>query len=227
LPRWIPAGVACGIAAALALLRIDSKSYWLDEAASVHIADLHLSLRSVALADGGNFALYYVLLHGWLRLGTSDAFVRFLSVIPAVLAVAAVFALGRRLWGVRAGAIAAGILAINPFFITYAQEARGYSLLLLASIVATLFFVRSIEDPESWFNPVAYVVTSVLLVYTHLFGIFVLAAHAVALPYLRRAVPWRAVVPAAAAIVVLLLPLASVAHRKGMAKDSFRCSRLL
>jgi mannosyltransferase len=215
LPTWIFAAVACGIAAALALLRIDSKSFWLDEASSVHIADPHLGLRSVALVDGGNFALYYVLLHGWLRLGMSDAFVRFLSVIPAVLAVAAVFTLGRRLWGVRAGAIAASILAINPFFITYAQEARGYSLLVLASIVATLFFVRSIEDPKSWFNPVAYVVTSVLMVYTHLFGIFVLAAHVVALSYLRRPVKWRAV-PAASAIVVLLLPLAYVAHRKGM-----------
>jgi mannosyltransferase len=214
-PTWVFAVLPCVFGAVLSLLFLNSKSFWLDEAESLRIADLHRSIASVALADGGNFALYYVLLHGWLHLGTSDTFVRLLSVIPAVLSVGALFSLGRHLWGSLTGAIAASMLAINPFFIAYAQEARGYSLLLLLCIVSTLFFVRSIEQSNSLFNWAGYVAASVLMVYTHSFGVFVLVAHAAALPFLQRRLPWRYIIASASAILILLLPLARVAVRHG------------
>lgn len=215
VPTWIFLAVPCALATTLSLLLLNSKSFWLDEAESLRIADAHRHLLAVAFTDGGNFALYYVLLHEWLRLGTSDGFVRLLSVISAVLSVAALFALGRHLGGRLLGAIAAGMLAINPFFIAYAQEARGYSLLLLLSILSTYFLVRAIEEPGLPWRWAAYVATAVLMVYTHLFGLFVLAAHAATLPFLPQRVPWRFGLASAASILGLLLPLARVASRHG------------
>jgi len=216
VPPWTFAAIASCLAGVLALLFLDAKSFWLDEAASVKYADPHRSLAQVGLADGGQFAVYYLMLHMWLRFGTSDAYVRVLSVIPAVLAVACIFILGRQLFGTRSGAIAAFALALNPFFIAFAQEARGYSLLLLASIVSTLFFVRLVQRAGSSVDLLSYVAASVLMMYTHLFGIFVLAAQAAALPFFdRRSMQWRRMAIAAVAIVVLLLPLAYSAYRHG------------
>jgi mannosyltransferase len=218
IPAWAFAVIACCLAAVLSLLFLDAKSFWLDEAESVNFADPSRHLGQVGLADGGNFALYYLLLHVWLRFGSSDAYVRILSVIPAVIAVACIYILGRRLFGTRAGTIAAFALALNPFFIAYAQEARGYSLLLLLSIISTLFFVRLVQQRGSRLDVLLYVIASVLMVYTHLLGIFVLAAHAVALLFFdKHLVPWRTIALAAVSIAVLLVPLAYFAYRHGAA----------
>ena len=218
IPPWTFAAIASCLAGVLALLFLDAKSFWLDEAASVEYADPHRSLAQVGLADGGHFSVYYLMLHMWLQFGTGDAHVRVLSVIPAVLAVACIFILGRQLFGTRSGAIAAFALALNPFFIAYAQEARGYSLLLLASIVSTLFFVRLVQRAGSNVDLLSYVAASVLMMYTHLFGIFVLAAQAAALPFFDgRSIQWRTMAIAALAILVLLLPLVYTAYRHGAA----------
>ncbi|HEV2037927.1 MAG TPA: glycosyltransferase family 39 protein, partial [Candidatus Eremiobacteraceae bacterium] len=172
---------------------------------------------SVALADGGNFAFYYLLLHLWLRFDASDAYVRLMSVIPAVLSVPVMFALGRRLLGIRAGIIAAFLLAISPFYIAYAQEARGYSLLMFLSIVSTLFFVRCIDRSQSRLDLLAYCIASVLMIYTHWFGILVVAAHVSTLLALgRKQVPWRSFVFTYAVIMVTILPLAYFARHHGL-----------
>jgi mannosyltransferase len=201
----------------LASLLLGDKSFWLDEAMSVSLADPHRHIISVGLSDGGNFALYYVLLHAWLQFGSGDGYARFMSVIPAVLAVAFMFALARLLFDdVRTAALAVFVLAINSFFIAYAQEARGYSLLLLLSIVSTLFFVRCFQRPASWRDAVCYVISSVLMVYTHFFGALVLASQAAMILVVeRRGVPWRILRLAAAAIALTLVPLVYFAHRRG------------
>jgi len=205
------------VAAILACLFLGAKDFWLDE--SVSVLDAAGSLRHMFTIDGGNFALYYLLLHGWLKLGASDAFVRLMSVIPAVLCVPTLYAVGRRLFGPRAALVSASVLAINPFFIAYAQEARGYSLLALGSIVSTLCFVRCFEQPESWLGRTAYVVASAAMVYTHLFGILVLAAHAVVLLLCdRRLVPWRVFGACGIAMAVLMAPLGYDVYRQGASK---------
>ncbi len=71
--------------------------------------------------------LYYLLLHGWTRLlGGGDVSVRLLGVLIGALAVLPTYGIGRRLGGDRAGAIAALLLALNPFLIWYSQEARMF-----------------------------------------------------------------------------------------------------
>ncbi len=217
LPTWVLVAAASCLAAILALVFLDSKSFWLDEAESVMFADPSHGLRAVGLADGGNFALYYLLLHVWLRFGTGDAFIRLLSVIPAVACIPVMFALGRRLGGVRVGLIAAFGLALNPFFIAYAQEARGYSLLVFLSLVSTLFFVRCLKSPRLTLDAAIYVLASTLMVYTHLFGVLVVAAHLVVLPVLVRGrARWRRFAAAYGLMLILLLPLARFAHHRGV-----------
>jgi len=104
----------------LSFLLIGDKSFWLDEGISVHTAgDWSRMLQRVFTRDI-NMSLYYFLLHFWLKLGDSEAVIRSLSALFAVACIPALYVLGRRLFGGRAGAIAALLLAVNPFFIEYA-----------------------------------------------------------------------------------------------------------
>lgn len=201
------AAIVCA-ALALRLPFLGQKSLWIDEMWSIGIARMSwASIWSVVRNMDPNMSLYYALLHVWLKLGSSEFVVRLLSVLCGVATVPAVFALGNRLFGRTAGLIASVLLAINTFHIQWSQEARGYSLVALLVTVSTLQFVKSMEEGGRW-NWLAYVATSVLAVYAHLFGALVLAAQSVSLlfrPY--RETPWKGLLTSTAAIGVLSIPL--------------------
>lgn len=76
--------------------------------------------------------LYYILLHLWIRLvGDGPTAVRLLSALLSTLTLPAFFFLGRKLLGPAGGLLAALILALSPFHVRFAQEARMYTLLML------------------------------------------------------------------------------------------------
>jgi hypothetical protein len=97
-----------------------------------------------------------------------------------VALVAVTFFVGRRLFeDAVAGLCAAALVAINPFQIYYAQEARMYAMLALwamASSWAMLVFLQSATGSrKSRFWPLlAYVLTAVAGLYTHYAFPFVL-----------------------------------------------------
>jgi glycosyltransferase involved in cell wall biosynthesis len=195
-------------ALALRLPFLGQKSLWIDEMWSIGIARMSwASFWSVVRNLDPNMSLYYALLHVWMKLGSSEFVVRLLSVLCGVATVPAVFALGNRLFGRAAGLIASALLAINTFHIQWSQEARGYSLVVLLVTLSSLQFVKSIEEGGRW-NWLAYIATSVLAVYAHLFGVLVLAAQWVSLlfrPY--RETPWKDLLTSTATIGVLSTPL--------------------
>src|SRR3990172_582588 len=156
---------------------IDNQSVWLDEAFSVAVADLNwrnffhlLSFREA------NHGFYYILLKVWLPLGKSEFAIRELSAVFAIASVPVFYSLGSRLFDTRAGLIAALFLSVNAFFIEFAQEARGYSLLLLLVVASTYYFIKTI-DQSCWINKLGYVIMSTLALYTHFFAALVFIAH--------------------------------------------------
>jgi hypothetical protein len=134
--------------------------YWIDEAIAVGIASHDVHDIPALLRQDGSPPLYYLLLHGWMALvGDGEAATRSLSLLFAVVAVpAAWWAGGRR---------AAAIVAVCPFLTYYAQEARMYTLVAVLSVVATAAFVGR--------RPVLLMVSLTLLLYTHTWGVFLLA----------------------------------------------------
>ena len=204
----IAALLPVALLAALGSFHLGTKSLWLDEAFSAQMAilDPH-QFRAVVQTLEPNMALYYLLLRGWHRLGTSDAWLRALSVVTAAAAVPPLVAVGRSLVGNAAAVYGALLFATSPFVVHHAQEARSYGLLLLLTAAATLALVRLVEraSPLRW---TAYVLLAVLALYTHLFAAWVLVAHAVACAWPDRARrPRRSLVAAFAAIAVLAMPL--------------------
>jgi uncharacterized membrane protein len=184
------AGGAVLIAAVV--LRFWARSpLWLDEANTVSIAGLPISRIPDALRHDGAPPLYYVLLHGWIRLfGTSDLAVRSLGGVIAVATFPLMWLAGRRIGGRPGAWVALFLLASSPFAVRYATEARMYSLVILLTVCGFLALSRILERAKPRpLDLAALTAVTALLLYTHYWSIYLLAVVAALLAWRIRARP--------------------------------------
>ena len=200
-------------AAFLRLWALNAKSFWLDEIASVVIARMPgSSFWRWLWTEEGNMALYYAMLRPWLEIHLAEGTVRLLSVLPGIASVPLMYLLGSRLFGRNVGLPSALFLAFSTCAVVYSQEARGYSWLLLGTLLSSYLFVHLIERP-SFGMALAYSLAAGATFYLHYFGLLVPVAQAVslvALPRQRR--PWKQLFAAGALIVLLALPVLWMIH---------------
>lgn len=169
------------VAGGLRFYRLAAQSLWADEGNSVALATRSLIQIARDAASDIHPPLYYLLLHLWVSLfGTSEIAIRSLSVFFSLLMVPLVALLARRLWGERAGLASAAFIAMSPFQVYYAQEARMYALLALLS-VGTAYGVAGIFQPDgtdrSQKRAIAfYLLCGTLGLYTHYSFAFLLLA---------------------------------------------------
>jgi uncharacterized membrane protein len=165
------------LAAFLRMIYIGDHSFWVDELFSLKFASYSLPalFREVASFDN-HPPTYYLLLHFWIQLfGDSELSLRTPSAIFSVLSVYFTFKAGELLFDRRVASIAAFLLALSGFSIYYAQEARMYSLLALSSVLSVYFLLKFLQQQTSR-TLFHYVWSTTLLVYTHLYGIFIIVA---------------------------------------------------
>lgn len=214
--QWAAVSLIAAIATFLRLYAITAKSFWVDEGISAGIARLPWKQFFLVLWHReANMALYYFLLHFWMKLGSGEAFVRGLSVVFSVATIPLMYSLGRRLFGNATGLMAAWLLAINAYHIRYAQEARGYALVVFLATLSTWLLVRNLQRPAAarWG---AYALVSALAVYAHFFGALVVVAHVAAMLWLpREAAPWRGFGRSVRWFGYMVLPLAALAAKIG------------
>jgi hypothetical protein len=119
------------LAFALRVYRLDGQSLWSDEFISLQRANQPLA-ELVTKMPPEHAPLYFVVLHFWTAgTGTATDFgLRALSVVFSLLAVALAYRLGG-LW-------TAFLLAVNPFQVWYAQEARMYAMVLALGLASVL-----------------------------------------------------------------------------------------
>ena len=156
------------VAAWLDLHNLGSQPFWLDEAFSAAVANSHgMSFFKLAFEREASMAFYYLTLHEWLRLvSPSDFNIRLLSSIFAVGAVVALYVLARKLFGPAIGLAAAALLAVNPLFLSYAQEARSYTLTMCLTLMPWSFLIESCREPKL-LNLGTYVGSTTLAIYSH------------------------------------------------------------
>jgi hypothetical protein len=160
-------------------------------------------------------AFYYLILRFWLLMGKTEGFIRGLSALMSVATVPALYALGKRLFGPATGLLAAWLLALSAFHIRYAQEARGYALVVLTATIATWLFVRNLQEPSTahW-N--AYALVGALTVYSHFYGALVFFSHFLSLFLLgREKIAWRRILWSYGLFGTLVAPVAIFTLRKG------------
>jgi uncharacterized membrane protein len=201
-------------AASLDLHNLGSKPFWLDEAFSDAFASSHgMSFVKLALGREGSMAFYYVVLHGWLMtVSPSDFNIRLLSTIFAVGAVATLYVLARKLFGSAVGLAAAALLAVNPLFLSYAQEARSYTLTAFLTLASWSFLIECCRKPRL-LNLTIYVGTTTLAIYSHNLAMLMLPVQGAALFFLQHNTNASRVRVARAlcTICLLVLPLFFIA----------------
>jgi mannosyltransferase len=176
-PAWWPLAAFTVVAAALRFSTLDLQSFWYDEAFTpVHVLrpSLFTTLHEVVRTENTP-PLWYVLEWAVSRaLGTGEVALRLLSALAGVATVPVAWAIGRELTGRRATAIAAAALvATNPLFVWYSQEARAYGLFVLSAALAMLCFLRARRDPSPR-RLALFATTASLALLTHYFAIFLL-----------------------------------------------------
>ena len=214
---WVGLAGAAVLVAAVVLRFWTRSDLWLDEANAVSIAGLPLSRIPDALRHDGSPPLYYVLLHGWIRVfGTSDLAVRSLGGVFAVAALPFMWLAGRHVGGRPGAWVALLLLASSPFAVRYATEARMYSLVVLLVVCGYLALSRVLERPGPRpLDLAALTVVTALLLYAHYWSLYLLMVVAALLawriwtrPSDRTAPAWALAAMAGGSI--LFLPWAPI-----------------
>jgi uncharacterized membrane protein len=135
------------------------------------------TVTALSVNDPHHSPLYYGLARLWAGLfGDSVWVIRSLSAFASLLVFPCLYWLCRELFEMRRVAwVALMIVAVSPFHVLYAQEARQYSLwtvtILLSS--AALLWALRLQMKRGW---ALYAVTVTIGMYTHvLFGLVIIA----------------------------------------------------
>lgn len=112
------------------------------------------------------------------KVGDPLTWVRVPALVAGTAAIPLGYLLGARTVGRSAGLIGAGLLALSPFAVHFSTEARAYSLLVLLLLASTYALVRVLEEPGRRIWWIAFWLATVLSLYTHYTGFFVVAAQA-------------------------------------------------
>ncbi len=138
------------------------------------------TLKSLALEDPQHPPLYYVMTRFWVQLfGSSVAVIRTLTALFSALTLPCIYLLCLELFNSSlVASVAVALLAVSPFHVLYAQEAREYSLWSLTTLLSSVTLLRAmrLKTKLSWG---IYAVTVALGLYTFLFSGLVTIAHGV------------------------------------------------
>ncbi|HTU79219.1 MAG TPA: glycosyltransferase family 39 protein [Solirubrobacteraceae bacterium] len=215
LPGWWPLAALTLLAAALRLSTLDLQSFWYDEAFTpVHVLhpSLWATLRSVAHSENTP-PLWYVIAWADARvLGTGEVALRLPSALAGIATVPVAWAIGRELADRRAALACALLVAVNPLFVWYSQEARAYALFVLMGALAMLCFLRAEREPTRA-RLTAFALSGALALLSHYFAVFLLIPMALWLLWRRRT--RFAALPAIAVLVLVGLALTPLIAAQG------------
>jgi 4-amino-4-deoxy-L-arabinose transferase-like glycosyltransferase len=227
---WFLLAVATLVAAALRLPFLGHQSLWLDEIYTRGIISAP-SLTSVwhhLQATESTPPLFYVF--GWLFGGTSAASMRAIPACALIAAVPVSYFSFRRLIGDRAALAAAAIVAVSPQLVEYSLDARAYGLFVLTALFSVWGFSCLVEQASAR-RYLGWAIGSALCVWTHYFGVFLVAGEVLLLLVLRsrqrrNVLIWSAVIVALTAPLMPLLLQQSGDERAGFIANSSLTSRL-
>ena len=140
------------LGALLRLFQIGTPSLWLDELFSVFLARRDFAMILAGTSQDTMPPLYYFLLHAALQCGTDETAARAVSFLFSTATIVMLYIVARRWFDERVAFVAALMLALNPFHVLFAQEARMYALLAFLVLAAFFFFQRAwqLDRMQDW-----------------------------------------------------------------------------
>lgn len=159
---------------ALRVFMLGVQDIWWDEARNIFTASRPLEAIASAPELDIHPPFYFHLLHFWIGVvGTSEFVVRFFSLWFGVALVPVALRLGTYLKDRTVGWWAAFLVALSPFLVDEAQQARMYTLLLFLATLSMYFLLRA-QKSHRWRDWAMYVLTATLSFYTHYSFVYIL-----------------------------------------------------
>ena len=165
----------------LRLYNINFEDLWFDEQASFLVADPKLSyIETISLSknlDYGTSIFFNLILKKFFLLFGYDPDIgRILTISIGVFSIPALSYLAYQIKKNNGFILVAFLSSINWYLISYSQELRTYSFLLLFSILSIIFFFKLIDENKKFINLnfFLFVLTSSLAAATHIFFFIIL-----------------------------------------------------
>jgi hypothetical protein len=200
---WLLPALVVALGLALRLYRLGAQSLWLDEGATWaevtgRTGKGWLALLAELFSKDAAYPLYHMLLKAWVVIaGDTEWALRFPSALAGAASVLAIYLAASELTQRPSGGKCAGkatlhplsvlirpliasfLFATSPFALWYAQDAKVYSLLLLAVALELWALLRALRraDRRSWLLLIAF---SIACLFVHRLALLVLAGVALA-----------------------------------------------
>ncbi len=161
----------------LRIYHINFQSIWLDEILSMNNSNPKLSMKQ--FYEGIMFwefmpHMYFLILRFVFDIfGYSTTVARLFSAIIGVFGVYSIYLFGKELINKRSGLIAAALVCVNFFHISYSQEVRPYGMLFLFTVLSFYRLVIFIKKP-SISNGIIFGLFTGLYLNCHFFGFITL-----------------------------------------------------
>lgn len=167
--RYVIILIILAIALCLRLYRISWNILICDELSSVlwwlDLNFLGKLIRAATIEPSP--PLYFIFLHGWIKLfGGTEFVIRLFSVLMGLLSIIMVYLIGKELINIQAGLGGALMMAISPYHIYHTTYARMYALLLFLVLLSYYSFINLLKkNNRKWLW--GYILSTTLSLYTH------------------------------------------------------------
>lgn len=162
-------------AAILRIYDLGKESYWVDEIYTLQVGlqGINQILTSHRLDQP---PAYYLPFHYWLQIfGTAEIYARAFSVLASFGSIILLYFIGRELFSKEIGLLSALFMGVSNYQLFYAQEVRFYAFFEFTTLLSYLFLILALKYKKiSYF--ISYVMASILMLYSHTYGVFILAA---------------------------------------------------
>lgn len=163
---WVALGSILFIAALVRFWNINARSLWFDEAFEFWVSNNRLEHIWQATLSAKQPPFFNFLLHFWMKIGSSEVWLRTLSVLFSLGGISGIFFSTHYVFGTRAAVIAGLIMSFLPGDVRYAQEVAEYAPLICFSSWMVYFHLRNLEcaDGKFWIVSLLF---WLLGIYTH------------------------------------------------------------
>ena len=176
-------GLIILLATTLRLYNLGTESFSYDEGIMIDATGSGIA-QVIADVRRGRPPVLVIIGFLWVSLfGTSEIASRSLPALLGILSIPLVYIIGKELfnhttYGQRIGLVGAFLLSISLFHIYHSQDYRYYALLGLMSLLLLFFYIRALHTGQTKYF-VGFIISGILLYYTHYQGVFVLIAQGI------------------------------------------------
>ena len=128
---------------------------------------------------------WYLILGLWNLIGIGAVVSRILPLIFGVLSIIFMYKLGKLMFGSRVGEISCLILSMSPYLIFYSRTVERYSLFVFLAILNFYAFIKYFKRGSGG-NLVFLFLSSLVLMQTHFYGLFLLSVELIYVFFKQR-----------------------------------------